>query len=130
MVTTRMPNIQGDDFLQTYQLQRALLRARQGDGKADWAKALMQQGASTAPVRSPVEGLARMLSAGVGGYFAGQAGREGEASEQEMMARMIGERDQTRQAETAQLAQAGVPGFSMPMPQPPAGGMPTSSARM
>jgi hypothetical protein len=121
MVTSRMPNIQGDDFLQTYQLQRALLRARQGDGKADWAKALMQQGASTAPVRSPVEGLARMLSAGVGGYFAGQAGREGEASEQEMMARMIGERDQTRQAETAQLAQAGVPGFSMPMPQPAPG---------
>jgi hypothetical protein len=122
MATSRMPNIQGDDFLQTYQLQRALLRAREGGGdKSAWAKALMQQGASTAPVRSPVEGLARMLSAGVGGYFSGQAGREGEASEQEMLAQMIGQRDQTRQAETAQLAQAGVPGFSMPMPQPAPG---------
>jgi hypothetical protein len=35
-----------------------------------------------------------------------------------MLAGMIGQRDQTRQAETAQLAQAGVPGFPMPMPQP------------
>jgi hypothetical protein len=92
----RMPTIQGDDFLQTYQLQRALMRERQGGGKADWAKALMQRGASTAPVQSPLEGLARMLSAGVGGYFANQARTEGEASEQEMLARMIGQTEQRR----------------------------------
>jgi hypothetical protein len=114
----RMPTIQGDDFLQTYQLQRALMRERQGGGKADWAKALMQRGASTAPVQSPLEGLARMLTAGVGGYYANQARTEGEASEQEMLARMIGQNEQRKADETAQLAQAGVPGFQMPMPQP------------
>jgi hypothetical protein len=109
---------QGNDPIQTFQLQRALMRERQGGGKADWAKALMQRGASTAPVQSPLEGLARMLSAGVGGYFANQARTEGEASEQEMLARLIGQTDQRKTNERAELAQAGAPGFNMPMPQP------------
>lgn len=34
------------------------------------AQALMQQGASTAPVRSPLEGIARALTGAVGGYSA------------------------------------------------------------
>lgn len=43
-----------------------------------YGEALMQQGASTAPLGSgnPLEGLARALTAGLGGYFAGQAERE------------------------------------------------------
>jgi hypothetical protein len=41
-----------------------------------FADALSQQGASTAPVSSPLEGLARALQGGLGGYFAGQAETE------------------------------------------------------
>lgn len=58
---------------------------------------LMQQGSSLAPVQSPLEGLARALTAGVGGYAAGAAKREKEgrktaASEsmQKMIAAMSG----------------------------------------
>lgn len=36
------------------------------------AQALLQQGASRAPVSSPLEGIARMLQAGVGGWLGGQ----------------------------------------------------------
>ena len=43
-----------------------------------YADALMQQGASTAPVSSPLEGLARALQAGVGGYLANSTETEAE----------------------------------------------------
>lgn len=36
------------------------------------AQALLQQGASRAPVSSPLEGIARMLQAGIGGWLGGQ----------------------------------------------------------
>lgn len=37
---------------------------------------LMKQGTSTAPVQSPLEGLSRALTAGLGGYFGAQARQE------------------------------------------------------
>jgi hypothetical protein len=46
------------------------------DPRRQMAQNLMQQGSSTAPVQSPLEGLARALTAGVGGYFGGEANRE------------------------------------------------------
>lgn len=112
------PNIQGDDFRQTFQLQRQLARARQPSDQAAMARALMQQGASTAPVSSPVEGLARALMGGLGGYFAGQEARAQDESESQMLLDMQGQVEQRKADEAAQLAQAGVPGFKMPMPQP------------
>lgn len=45
-----------------------LFNAYQQDPGMAYGQALMQQGASTAPVRSPLEGLARALTAGVGGF--------------------------------------------------------------
>lgn len=53
--------------------------AYQQDPRLGYAQALMQQGASSAPVRSPLEGLARALQGGVGGYFAGQTRRDYES---------------------------------------------------
>lgn len=114
-----MPTIRGDDPVQTFQLQSALLRQRQGGNQ--WAKALMQQGASTAPVNSWVEGLARALQGTVGGYVSGQEEREGKESERQMLADMVGQSSQKKAEEASQLAQAGVPGFQMPMPNPEAG---------
>lgn len=49
-----------------------IFQAYQNDPSNAYAQALMQQGASTAPVRSPLEGLARALQGGVGGFFAGR----------------------------------------------------------
>lgn len=114
-----MPTIRGDDPVQTFQLQSALLRQRQGGNQ--WAKALMQQGSSTAPVNSWVEGLARALQGTVGGYVSGQEEREGKESERQMLADMVGQNSQKKAEEASQLAQAGVPGFQMPMPNPVAG---------
>jgi hypothetical protein len=55
-----------------------------------FADALSQQGSSTAPVSSPLEGLARALQGGLGGYFAGQA--ETEAQDRSSAAsRLMGE---------------------------------------
>jgi hypothetical protein len=45
-----------------------LFQAYQNDPGMAYGQALMQQGASAAPVRSPLEGLARALQAGVGGF--------------------------------------------------------------
>ncbi len=50
----------------------AIFQAYSQDPRLGYAQALMQQGASTAPVRSPVEGLARALGGALGGYQAGQ----------------------------------------------------------
>lgn len=116
-----MPSIRGDDPVQTFQLQSALMRRRQPSTREQFAKALMQQGASTAPVSSWVEGLARALQGTVGGYMAGEAEREGKAADQEMIADMLGRSEQRKADEAAQLAQAGVPGFKMPMPNPEPG---------
>jgi len=44
-----------------------------GDPRLSMARALMQQGSSTAPVQSPLEGIARALQGGLGGYLGGQA---------------------------------------------------------
>lgn len=49
-----------------------IFQAYNNDPSNAYAQALMQQGASTAPVRSPLEGLARALQGGVGGFFAGR----------------------------------------------------------
>ena len=49
---------------------------RDYDSRLQMADQLMRQGASPAPVQSPLEGLARALTAGVGGYFGGEAERE------------------------------------------------------
>ena len=116
-----MPSIRGDDPLQTFQLQSALMRQRQPNSREQWARALMQQGSSTAPVGSWVEGLARALQGAVGGYVAGQERRSGEESERQMLADMVGKSSQKKAEEASQLAQAGVPGFQMPMPNPEAG---------
>lgn len=40
-----------------------------------YGQMLLQQGSSTAPVRSPLEGLARALTGAAGGFFEGQAER-------------------------------------------------------
>lgn len=49
-----------------------LFQAYNSDPRLAMAQGLMQQGASTAPVRTPLEGVARALTAGLGGYQAGQ----------------------------------------------------------
>ena len=116
-----VPTIRGDDPVQTFQLQSALMRQRQPGANAQFARALMQQGSSTAPVNSWVEGLARALQGAVGGYMAGQDEREGKESERQMLADMVGQSSQKKAEEASQLAQAGVPGFQMPMPNPEPG---------
>jgi hypothetical protein len=54
------------------------------EDRRKYALGLMQQGASTAPLQSgnPLEGVARALTAGVGGYFSGQADRDSDARDQ------------------------------------------------
>lgn len=54
----------------------AIQRDYAADPRRQMAEQLMAQGSSTAPVRSPLEGMTRALQAGVGGYFGGQADRE------------------------------------------------------
>lgn len=46
------------------------------DPRRAMAQQFMQQGSSTAPVQSPLEGITRALTAGVGGYFGNQAREE------------------------------------------------------
>jgi hypothetical protein len=68
-------------------------RAYQDDPRRLMAQQLIQQGSSTAPVQSPLEGIARALTAGVGGYFGGQAKREmmeREAAQSEAMMKALG----------------------------------------
>lgn len=63
------------------------------EGRRKYGENLIIQGSSTAPVQSPLEGLARALQAGVGGYFAGAAEREQEAKSTktgELLGRMMG----------------------------------------
>ncbi len=109
--------LQGDDVLQTYELNRALRRGEKSSAREDFAKALLKQGTDTSPVPSHLTGLARALTAGLGGYQLGQAERESRDEERMMLADMLGKRSQQQAEEQRQLASAGVPGFSMPMPQ-------------
>jgi hypothetical protein len=51
------------------------------DPRRIMAQQLMQQGTSTAPVQSNLEGITRALTAGVGGYYGGEARREMEERE-------------------------------------------------
>lgn len=113
-----IPSIRGDDAIQTYQLQSALMRQRQASTKGQLAKALMQQGASTAPVDHWLQGLARVAQSVAGAYLNKQDEREGKQADEQMLAQMIGDKSQRQASEVAQLAQAGVPGFQMPMPNP------------
>lgn len=60
----------------TSQLAALLLQQqRRGNDPAErsrrYGQMLMQQGSSTAPVQSPLEGLARALTGGLGGFFEG-----------------------------------------------------------
>ena len=66
-----------------------LNQAFQSDPRRILGQALMQQGASTAPVRTPLQGLGRLSSALVGAYLQRKAGdtiveREGEMTNQIM----------------------------------------------
>lgn len=112
--TSRASLLQGDDVLQTYQLNRALRRGDKPSAREEFAKALLAKGADGAPVRSPIEGLAKMLTAGVGGYQLGQAERGTADEERMMMADILGQRSQKQAEDQRQLASAGVPGFTMP----------------
>lgn len=51
------------------------------ESQRKYGEAIMQQGAQTTPVRSPLEALARALQGGVGGFFAGQADRDEKAAD-------------------------------------------------
>lgn len=50
------------------------------------AQQMAEEGSSTAPVQSPLEGLARALKAGLGGYFAGQVEGDEKAKKAETQA--------------------------------------------
>lgn len=58
-----------------------LFQAMQNDPRLAMAQGLMQQGSSTAPVRSPLEGLARALQGGLGGFQAGRVRKGYEAQD-------------------------------------------------
>lgn len=51
-----------------------------------YANNLMEEGGSTAPVQTPIEGLARALKGGLGGYFAGQVEHQEDAKKAETQA--------------------------------------------
>lgn len=104
----------GDDVLEAYRLNSALRKSARPTSREEWAKALLQQGSAGTPVGSPLEGLAKMLTAGVGGYIGGEERRAGEQSEAQMLADMMGRKSQQQAEEQRQLAGAGVPGFSQP----------------
>lgn len=77
-------------------LAALLQRAQPADrfaARRQFAYDQMKAGASTAPVQSWGEGLARALQAGVGGYFAGQADRDEDARDRaglDTMAALLG----------------------------------------
>lgn len=74
--------------------------------QAAFADALMRAGASTAPVHTPLEGIARALQGGVGGYFAGEAQTK------------FDEREKAKQQAIAQALQAGMGQTNLPGPNP------------
>lgn len=109
--------LNGDDVLESYRLNSALRKTTQPTTREQWAKALLQQGSAGTPVSSPLEGLAKMLTAGVGGYIGGEERRAGEQSEAAMLADIMGRKSQQQAEEQRQLAGLGVPGFNQPPPQ-------------
>ena len=103
------------------------------DPRRMMAEQLIQQGSSTAPVQSPLEGLARALQAGVGGYFGGQAKKEmadREAAQSESMMKILSGMSakpwvnpDTGAATIPQELPPGVQGPPQMVPTEPAGGM-------
>lgn len=71
-----------DNALLASMLMQQKTRTDPNEAQAAFARKLMQFGSSTAPVQSPLEGLARALQAGLGGYFAGEARRSQEEDRQ------------------------------------------------
>lgn len=72
------------------------MQARNRDPRLAYFQALQQAGASTAPVQSPLEGLARVAQAGIGGYFGGKVNSEYEDRQkkyQDAMTKALGETD-------------------------------------
>ena len=60
------------------------------DPRRRMAEQLMAQGSSTAPVQSPLEGITRALTAGVGGYFGNQARQDMQGRETALNEDMMG----------------------------------------
>lgn len=60
-------------------------RADPSESSRRYGQALLQQGSSTAPVQSPLEGLARALTGAAGGYFSGEADRYQDSRDKETM---------------------------------------------
>lgn len=71
-----------------------------------FAQRLMQQGADASPVRSPLEGLARALQGGIGGYFANQAETK------------LNDREKAKQQAIANALSAGMGQSNLPGPNP------------
>lgn len=94
----------------------ALLLANQrkqydpADRSRAYAQALMKEGASTAPVHSPLEGIARALQGGLGGFFAGQADRAEQEKQRATTEGLLGyanaNTDEERTAAQAKLKDA------------------------
>lgn len=106
-----------------------LQQGRRPTPAQQYAAALLARGSSTAPVSSPLEGLARMLTAGVGGYLQHRNEQQGEAREQETLARILGGEETRKIQEADALARAGVPGFrQMPEQPEPGRGYPQPTA--
>ncbi len=120
-LSARAVLLQGDDVLQTYELNRALRRGEKPSSREEFARALLKSGSSAAPVSSHLEGIARALTAGLGGYQLGQAERAGREDERMMLADLLGRRETKNAEDQRQLAAAGVPGFTMPPPTPTPG---------
>lgn len=73
-----------------------ILQARNRDPRLAYFQALQQAGASTAPVQSPLEGVARVAQAGIGGYFGGKVNSEYEDRQkkyQDAMTKALAEND-------------------------------------
>ena len=89
-----------------------------GDPRMALARALMGQGASTAPVQSPLEGLARALQGGVGG-FVGHRARQGDQEGMSAALAALSDQSMDPQARLA-AADAGYtkanPGGNNPIP--------------
>ena len=85
------------------------------------AQQLMQQGSSTAPVQSPLEGLTRALSGVAGGYFGGQAQRDMQEREQalssDISTAMEGATPRVVPATPATYSQSGIGDFEPSTPE-------------
>jgi len=94
--------------------RRALAMDPRYAGRLDLARALMSGGTDGQPVRSIGEGIAKMGQAALGGYFAGQVGKEMEGR---------------RKAEADTLAKALSAGMGSPAGLDPSSGITWNTAR-